>query len=191
MSSVALYTDPIAPFVPGEYRVMLAQAAWTRAEYFALRRAVFCVEQGIFPHDDRDAVDEAATAIVAATCVLGSPDAVVGTVRIHQAGPGLWWGSRLAVLPKYRRIGAIGTGLIRLAVSTAHARGCTRFLAHVQVPNVAMFESLHWQVLERSDLHGRPHALMQADLDAYPAHGQSEIAMLRPLAPRPTLRQAA
>ncbi len=37
----------------------------------------------------------------------------------------MWWGSRLAVDSDFRRIGAIGATLIRLAVCSAHAMGCT------------------------------------------------------------------
>ncbi len=184
MSAVALYTDPMPPFLPGEYRLMFADAAWSRAEYFALRREVFCAEQGIFDGDDRDGVDEVGTAIVAASCVLGSPYRVVGAVRIHEAQARLWWGSRLAVRPELRRVGALGAGLIRMAVGTARARGCERFLAHVQAQNVAMFEALRWRVLERLELHGRPHALMAAELAAYPARGEDEARVLRPLGAR-------
>ena len=94
---------------------------------------VFCDEQRIFAGDDRDDIDDYATTIVALSIVRASPPtSVVGTVRIHEAEPGIWWGSRLAVAPGYRRIGAIGTSLIRLAVCSAHALGCRRFLAHVQ-----------------------------------------------------------
>ena len=78
--------------------------------------------------------------------------------------PGLWWGSRLAVARPYRKVGAIGTSLIRLAVGSAHARGCRRFLAHVQSQNAPLFHALHWQTLDEVMLHGHPHHFMQADL---------------------------
>ncbi|MET1115930.1 MAG: EAL domain-containing protein, partial [Comamonas sp.] len=45
---------------------------------------------------------------------------------------GEWWGSRLAVARAFRGTAALGAGLIQVAVASAHARGCTRFLAHVQ-----------------------------------------------------------
>jgi putative N-acetyltransferase (TIGR04045 family) len=98
----------------------------------------------------------------------GAPDAVVGTVRIHQAASGLWWGSRLAVHPCFRHFGHIGSTLIRLAVGSAHARGCRSFLAHVQRQNVPLFERLHWNRLHPVIVHGRAHCLMQADLASYP-----------------------
>jgi putative N-acetyltransferase (TIGR04045 family) len=155
-------------FVPCEFRVKWAAGRWERDSAMALRRAVFCAEQGIFPGDDRDALDEQAQLIVAQSFIGGAPDAVVGTVRIHEAEPGLWWGSRLAVHAAFRHHGRIGATLIRLAVSSAHARGCQCFLAHVQSQNVAMFERLQWRSLKPEMLHGRAHHLMQADLTHYP-----------------------
>jgi putative N-acetyltransferase (TIGR04045 family) len=159
--------DEAAGFMPCEFRVKWAATAWERGQALALRRAVFCAEQGIFPGDDRDAIDDHAQLIVALSCVGGAPDAVVGTVRIHEESPGRWWGSRLAVHTAFRHHGRIGATLIRLAVSSAHARGCREFLAHVQSQNTPMFERLHWRSLQRETLHGRPHDLMQADLAHY------------------------
>lgn len=165
--------DESPRFMPCEYRVKWAATPWEREQALALRRAVFCAEQGIFPGDDRDAIDEHAQLIVALSCVGGAPDAVVGTVRIHRedgrdtSAADRWWGSRLAVHAAFRHHGRIGATLIRLAVSSAHARGCREFLAHVQSQNAAMFERLHWRPLQREMLHGRPHVLMRADLAHY------------------------
>jgi len=155
-------------FVACEFRVKWAATAWEREQALALRRAVFCAEQGVFLGDDRDAIDDQAQLIVALSCVGGAPDAVVGTVRLHEESPGRWWGSRLAVHAAFRHHGRIGATLIRLAVSSAHARGCQEFFAHVQSQNTAMFERLHWRSLQRETLHGRPHDLMLADLAHYP-----------------------
>jgi putative N-acetyltransferase (TIGR04045 family) len=160
--------DEPSAFVPCEFRIKWAATDWEHEQALALRRAVFCIEQGIFAGDDRDAVDRQARTLVALSLVGGAPDAVVGTVRIHEAEPGLWWGSRLAVDAAFRHHGRIGATLIRLAVASAHARGCRVFLAHVQSQNVPMFERLHWRPLGAESLHGRPHERMQADLDRYP-----------------------
>lgn len=161
------WAQDLPRFVPCEFRVKWAASDWEREQALALRRAVFCAEQGIFLGEDRDAIDEHAQPIVALSCVGGAPDAVVGTVRIHEESPGLWWGSRLAVHAAFRHHGRIGATLIRLAVSSAHARGAHEFLAHVQSQNATMFERLHWRSLQRETLHGRPHDLMRADLAHY------------------------
>jgi len=159
--------DESSRFMPCEFRVKWAATKWECEQALALRRAVFCAEQGIFLGDDRDAIDDHAQLIVALSCVGGAPDAVVGTVRIHEESRGHWWGSRLAVHAAFRHQGRIGATLIRLAVSSAHARGCDEFLAHVQSQNAAMFARLHWRSMRRETLHGRPHDLMCADLAHY------------------------
>ena len=145
---------------------------------------MFCQEQGIFAGTDRDAIDDIATPIVALSMLGIAADAVVGTVRIHEECKGLWWGSRLAVAPGYRKVGAIGSALIKLAVGSAHARGCTRFLAQVQAQNALMFQRLHWRTLELIELHGRTHHLMEADLVHYPPFRAPNTGFL-------TLRKAA
>jgi putative N-acetyltransferase (TIGR04045 family) len=170
--------EPFKPFTASEFQVKFATDAWERRGATALRRQVFCREQRLFAGDDRDEIDLVSIPIVAISLLGIAADEVVGTVRIHEAEPGLWWGSRLAVAPAYRRVGALGTSLIRLAVSSAHARGCTRFLAHVQSQNALMFQRLHWQALGEVDLHGHPHVKMQADLDFYPPFAEAETGFL-------------
>lgn len=170
--------EPFPPFVSSEYQVKYATSPWEAAGARALRRRVFCEEQGMFAGNDRDAIDEVASPIVAVSMLGVAPDRVVGTVRIHEASPGLWWGSRLAVDSDFRRVGMLGGALIRLAVSSAHGRGCTRFLAHVQAQNALLFRRLHWHTIEVVDRHGRPHHLMEADLAHYPPFMTPEIGFL-------------
>jgi putative N-acetyltransferase (TIGR04045 family) len=170
------------PFVPAEYRIKYAVKEWELNGVRALRRAVFCDEQKIFSGDDRDAIDAIATPLAAISLLGVAPDAVVGTVRIHEAEPGCWWGSRLAVHPDFRTVGTLGASLIHLAVTSAQARGCTRFLAHVQRRNVVLFRRLHWRSLAEIDLHGREHHLMEADLAYYPPFAEPEIGFTTVLA---------
>jgi putative N-acetyltransferase (TIGR04045 family) len=158
---------PPAAFIPGEYRIEEARMPWLQSGCHALRREVFCREQKIFLGDDRDEIDDACLLLAASSCMFGHSDEVVGTVRIHQPEPGLWWGSRLAVAKPYRRIGGLGAALIKLAVGTAKFHGATTFLAHVQVQNKKLFESLHWTILDDKIIHGLPHYLMSADISAY------------------------
>lgn len=178
--------DPVPPYRPSHFRVKFAVAPWERRACAALRRQVFCQEQGLFEGDDRDAIDAHAIPICALSTLGGDADAVVGTVRIHEVAerPGEWWGSRLAVERSFRGTAALGAGLIQVAVSSAHARGCTRFFAHVQEKNVPLFQALHWQSLADLNLHGRPHRLMRADLSAYPPMHDPEHGLV-------TFRRAA
>jgi putative N-acetyltransferase (TIGR04045 family) len=157
-----------APYAPNEFRIKWTTLNWEAEEAFRLRRAVFCIEQGIFVGDDRDDIDQAAQQLVAVSCLGGMPEQVVGTVRIHRDHDNVWFGSRLAVHAAFRRHGKIGATLIRLAVSSAHALGCETFLAHVQSQNVPLFLAMHWDVLAEEMLLGRPHHLMQVQLDRYP-----------------------
>jgi putative N-acetyltransferase (TIGR04045 family) len=176
-----MFFDPLEVQLPSEYRAKLALDPWERRDAAALRRAVFCAEQGLFGADDRDEVDDVAATLVAVSCVAGVADQVVGTVRIHEPRPHVWLGSRLAVHPAFRRVHRIGASLIRLAVCTAHARGARSFRAHVQSQNAPMFERLHWRTLEKVALHGRAHHFMQADLAHYPpCHDAATGFMLAP-----------
>ena len=168
MKAELAYCDLPQAFAPCEFRIKWADGGWEIHQARRLRRAVFCDEQGLFAGDDLDAIDARAQPLVALSCVGGMAEAVVGTVRIHEAQDGLWWGSRLAVQREFRHVGRIGATLIRLAVCSAHARGARVFLAHVQAQNQALFEGLHWRSLKAEMLHGRPHWLMQADLGQYP-----------------------
>jgi putative N-acetyltransferase (TIGR04045 family) len=170
--------EPFAPYLASEYSIKYAVNDWERAGAARLRRQVFCDEQRIFEGHDRDEIDAIATPIVAVSLMGICSDDVVGTVRIHQAEPGIWWGSRLAVTPDYRRVGALGVSLIKLAVSSAHARGCQQFFAHVQAQNVMLFQKLHWTTLDVMEFHGRPHHLMEADLDFYPPFAAPETGFL-------------
>lgn len=150
------------------FTVKWVTSAWERQQAHALRRQVFCQEQGLFEDDDLDQIDDHAQLIVALSNTGSLSDRVVGTVRIHQLGPGSWMGSRLAVRDDYRGQALIGTTLIRLAVSSAHGLGCSMFYANVQYQNEAMFQHMHWQTLKWSLIHGVRHAYMQADLSYYP-----------------------
>lgn len=163
------------------YRICAAQGAWMKQGAAQLRARVFVQEQGVFAGHDRDAIDAVALPLVAiAEDAAGGPR-VVGTVRIHEPEPGVWWGSRLAVAPDWRRVGKLGSELIRLAVGTARARGAVVFHAHVQRQNVPLFRRLHWTMTAEVDLHGRPHAHMLASLVHYapipdPATGWQVLA---------------
>jgi putative N-acetyltransferase (TIGR04045 family) len=163
-----MFPPPLPPFVPAQFGIKLLTEPWECAAAAALRQAVFCREQRIFTDTDRDEIDTFATPIVAVDYVMGMAHRVVGTVRIHEHEPGIWYGSRLAIDVEHRGVYGLGSGLIYRAVATAHARGSRLFFAHVQLPNVGFFRRLAWEPLREVSLHGHPHMLMQADLAAYP-----------------------
>jgi putative N-acetyltransferase (TIGR04045 family) len=140
----------------------LARDARELGEYIALRRSIFCAEQGIFAGDDRDEWDDDAHAII---CL--SAERVVGVVRIWETAPGEWWGGRLGVDRDFRTAAVVGRRLVQTAVGTARAWGARRFRATVQRPNVAFFRRLRWRTLEELELFEQPHHLMEADLSSY------------------------
>lgn len=138
----------------------LSRDADERGHHFAIRRAVFCAEQGMFggrdDHDDRDDEDDTLHAVGAEHDVIG------GTVRLYplSADGLLWQGDRLAVLPAFRH-GSLGGSLVRFAVRTAGERGGERMVAMIQVPNVRFFRALGWSVDgPAATFHGREHQPM-------------------------------
>lgn len=158
----------VVRFAYSECRIKLAADDWDLQQAQALRHAVFVIEQGIFQSSDHDVFDSTAHTLVATTGMLGIPDAVVGTVRIHEQKPGVWVGSRLAVAPSLRGDKGLGKALIRMAVGSARARGCSAFYANVQLQNQVLFEKLGWAALGCVNVHGIQHMFMQADLKKYP-----------------------
>jgi putative N-acetyltransferase (TIGR04045 family) len=151
---------------PG-FACRVARTADERAGYFALRRAIFCDEQGLFSGDDVDDCDRVAIPIVCLAAGAGGAARVVGVVRIWEEAPGDFWGGRLGVDAGHRTVGAVGRWLVQAAVGTARAWGAWRFRATVQLANVAFFRRLRWSTLDEVSLFGRPHHLMQADLARY------------------------
>lgn len=167
------------------YSFKLALSETEVNAYFELRRTIFCYEQRLFPDSDLDDIDQYAYPIVALAREAIGLNGVVGVVRIYESEPRLWYGGRLGVHQDYRRAGRIGKGLIYKAVTTAHAWGCDRFLATVQLQNVSFFQRLHWQSLAEIAVCNSPHHLMEADLNYYPPGSD-----LRPILPVP-MREAS
>ncbi|AKC10402.1 MULTISPECIES: MSMEG_0567/Sll0786 family nitrogen starvation N-acetyltransferase [Rhizobium/Agrobacterium group] len=155
-------------FISPEFLIRAASEPWEFQGVSRLRYRVFVDEQRIFVGDDRDEIDKTAIPLVAISTLAAEPAEVVGTVRIHEPAPRIWWGSRLAVDPAYRKVGRLGAELIRLAVSTANGLGCSEFHAHVQLQNVPLFRRLHWEPQGEIDLHGVRHMHMLASLSHYP-----------------------
>lgn len=167
---------------PLPYACRIAREPWELAAYEALRRKIFCDEQQLFEHHDRDRWDDVAVPIV---CVIREPEEeherVIGVVRIYETAAGVWYGGRLGVDAAYRRVGQLGKLLIVKAVTLAHAWGCREFWAVVQSQNVPLFRRLHWRVVGSVEAHGLPHSTMLADLAHYPPNTDSDV-VFRPRA---------
>lgn len=151
-----------------DFTIKWASSNWEVQQAYDVRRSVFCDEQKLFFASDKDEIDDQAQCLVAIANQGGWHEKVVGTVRIHQPFKGIWWGSRLAVHNSFRHQKGLGGALIKLAVSSAHALGCEQFLAQVQLQNERLFKKLNWQTQGYVDLRGQQHAMMEADLAAYP-----------------------
>ncbi|NMI01337.1 MSMEG_0567/Sll0786 family nitrogen starvation N-acetyltransferase [Pseudonocardia acidicola] len=152
---------------------LLVRDAADLAAHHEIRRAVFVAEQGVFEASDDDAHDADPRTLH----VLGLVDGVpAGTVRLFPLAAdgdptGDWQGDRLAVLPGSRTSG-LGGPLVRFAVATAAARGGRRMIAHVQPANETFFRRLGWTRRGEPELYvGRPHLLMDIDLQAAAALG--------------------
>jgi putative N-acetyltransferase (TIGR04045 family) len=169
LDSIHPWGGRVRPFRSHAIETCVASEPWQLSGYWRLRRQIFSEEQQLFPGSDRDEKDESAVPIVALSLSAGMPDAVVGVVRIYPSGSSEWYGGRLGVSPLYRRHGVVGESLIRAAVGTAKGAGSTRFLATVQLGNVRYFTRHHFRVLGRESVCGVPHAVMQANLEAFRA----------------------
>lgn len=157
------------PFVSAQVTTVIATERWELASYWALRRAIFCEETALFAsaQAEHDAHDAQALPIIALAHSAGTPDQVVGVVRIYEPERGLWFGGRLGVERAYRAHGRVGAALVRTAVESAIERGCQRFHATVLLENARYFERLAFAPGASIELCGRPHVLMEADLTAY------------------------
>ncbi|CAN5290700.1 hypothetical protein BH10PSE10_BH10PSE10_16630 [soil metagenome] len=173
--------EPVKPFLACSFQIKFATEEWEKRGAAAVRRKMFFAEQKIFEEDDRDEIDAYATPIVAISLFGVAAFEVVGTVRIHpdrQHSRDIWWGSRLAVARPYRKLGAVGAGLIRLAVSSAHGYGCREFFGNIQSQNAEIFDHMHWRTVSENETFGRPHHLMTPDLAYYPPFRTPEAGFL-------------
>jgi putative N-acetyltransferase (TIGR04045 family) len=141
----------------------LVDGADERAWHFDLRRQVFVVEQGIFDLDDRDSQDDDKRTLHVLGFVDGRAGGAVRLYPLDSAGE-LWKGDRLAVLPEHRAC-HLGAALVRFAVATAGELGGRRMIAHIQLPNVRVFEHLGWSCRgATSPFHGIEHQRMEIGL---------------------------
>jgi predicted GNAT family N-acyltransferase len=114
--------QPSGP-APGDANVEIRWAAGEAdlGGAIALRKQVFCGEQGVAPEQEIDGLDEQAAHLVALE-TGGGP--VVGTLRLFVAGEQAKIG-RVAVRRDWRRQG-IASVMLEAALADARRRGCTR-----------------------------------------------------------------
>ena len=145
-----------------EYEFKIIERDSELEDYYRIRNEIFVKEQKIFEDSDIDEYDKDAIHIAA---VQNSTGKIVGAVRCYNPEGDTWVGGRLSAASGFRN-GRVGYNLVRFAVQTVKARGCTKFLAYVQPQNVKFFQRLNWNpVGEIFSHHGKPHQLMEADLD--------------------------
>ncbi|MCP4348394.1 MAG: MSMEG_0568 family radical SAM protein [Desulfobacterales bacterium] len=141
-----------------------ARTGQETARAFEIRKQIFVREQNMFKDSDKDEHDNESIHLVAK--VDGK---IIGTVRVFPGKKsGHWIGSRLAVLKESRSF-HVGILLVKEAIKRVKKKGCTVFTAHIQEKNINFFSKLGWKpVGSVEDYLGRPHQVMQADLDRVP-----------------------
>jgi predicted GNAT family N-acyltransferase len=103
---------------------------------YALRHAVFVLEQHVPIEMERDDLDATATHLA----LLDARGACVATLRLLDAGPVAKIG-RVAVRADHRRRG-LATALLRRALELARARGHQEALLYAQIDATALYETL-------------------------------------------------
>lgn len=133
--------------------------------YRRLRRDAFVVEQGLFPGNDNDDVDDdPRTVVLVATTTDGS---VLGGVRLTPSCAtdiGWWTGSRLVTDPAARP-NRVGPALIRAACAYVESAGVLRFEATVQRRYLPLFTTLGWENHGDCQVAGAPHVRMRWPLN--------------------------
>lgn len=100
----------------------------------ALRYEVFCLEQGVPVHEERDGRDGEGLHLIAV-----DGEQLFGTCRLVFVGSTVQF-SRLAVLRSARRHG-VATALLDAADSETLARGANRLVLHAQTYARALYEA--------------------------------------------------
>ena len=131
-------------------------AARDRAAAHAIRRAVFCAEQGVDPGEEFDGLDGQCRHYLAR---LG--DRAAGTARLRRAAPGELKIERVAVLRPLRGRG-IGRALMRRVIADAHAAGAAVIAIHAQCHARDFYAALGFAAVGGVfDEAGIPHVRME------------------------------
>lgn len=125
----------------------------------AVRRAVFIEEQGVPEHRELDGKDDEATHFLASDD--GDP---VGAARLREYEDGVGKVERVAVVESRRGEG-LGRALMDAVEETAVEQGYEALVLHAQVPVVAFYERLGYEITsEEFEDAGIPHREMRKRL---------------------------
>jgi len=137
------------------FQVRRARDADEVAAALALRHAVFCVEQGVPEHEERDGRDHEGLHLVAL-----AGERLVGTCRLLFVRDTVQF-SRLAVEPSVRRQG-IATALLRAADAETLSAGARRLVLHAQVYARELYERAGYRARGREFVEaGIRHVAME------------------------------
>jgi predicted GNAT family N-acyltransferase len=140
---------------------------WARDEQdldaaIALRRTVFCEEQGVPPEEELDGRDGEALHLLAQE---RSGDATLGTLRLLFDGDTVKVG-RVAV-QRSRRGRGIASRMLEIALERASARGCRRARLASQLEAVGLYERAGFAVDSDVFLEaGIEHVWMTRELES-------------------------
>jgi predicted GNAT family N-acyltransferase len=120
------------------YEVRRVRGETEMAAVLALRRDVFCVEQGVPEHEELDGRDGDGVHLVAVAA-----GELLATCRLLFVGPTVQF-SRLAVRPAARRHG-IASALLALADDETRAGGARRLVLHAQTYARSLYDAAGYE----------------------------------------------
>lgn len=127
---------------------------------FALREAVFTVEQGFAQEADRDAQDKTALHVVG----LDDAEQVCCTARLFSTQPGVWHAGRIAVRSDARGRG-LGRQLMGEIIRKARALGGRTLELGAQADKQGFYEAVGFSPYGELFLDaGYPHRMMRITL---------------------------
>lgn len=142
------------------YLVRFASTLQDRDAAFALRRAVFEVEQNVPRPLDRDGLDEGATQVVA----VDEGGRCIGTGRLVRIDARVGQIGRQAVPAELRKSG-VGAACLDALERMARLQGLRELVVHAQIPAIAFYERRGFATEgERFLESGVPHVKMRKKL---------------------------
>lgn len=147
-----------APQTPSQTPAFEIRRTQTRQELaaaMAVRYEVFCKEQGVPRHEERDGRDHDALHLIAV-----AEGELLATCRLVFVGPTVQF-SRLAVAQSARRLG-IATELLRVTDAETRAGGANRIVLHAQTYARSLYDKAGYIVTGREFVEaGIRHVAME------------------------------